>query len=294
MWINKIKNINPIIPNIYKNVSNGLFLDLYPNSKTAYSVRKLRTAYSGFCMQIRRSSDNSTLNVGFVNNYVDTTAISTFCGTGQGFVTIFYDQSGNGNNAIQNTAVSQPRIYNNGLNLTNGKLSLLFDGTNDYLQFQTSITGLTSLWENYMVAKRQSLSFASISGSATQGGLSPHFVYTRADNRWTFTTTSGTSTNLGRTYTSASGSDSNLNLRQLFTQQNTTGGTGNAYINQVWLNSSTTPTNSTTTYTNINCIGVERTTYGFGNLCENVFYKEGASGFNTFEAMQNQMTYYGI
>ena len=44
MFINKAKILNPIIPNIYKNSSgnnNVLFLDLFPNARTAYSVRKL-------------------------------------------------------------------------------------------------------------------------------------------------------------------------------------------------------------------------------------------------------------
>lgn len=299
MWINSSKILSSEIPNILPNmnsIGNGLFLDLYPNARIAYSVRKLRTAYSGFCMQIRRSSDNSTLNVGFVNNYVDTNAITTFCGTGQGFVTIFYDQSGNGNNAIQNTAVSQPRIYNNGLNLVNGLLSLFFDGTNDYLQFTTINANVS--WQNLMIDKRQSLSFPSISGSAVQGGLSPHFGYVRADNRWTFTVGNAVTTNYARTYTSSATTFTSLNLTSKLTTSQVSGSgsgqvIGSFYINNTFLSGVITPTNSTITYINISTLGVERTTYGYGNLSENVLYV-GSPSSNLLNATSNQISYFNI
>jgi hypothetical protein len=50
------------------------------------------------------------------------------------FVTTWYDQSTNGNNTTQTTAIRQPRIVNAGvIDTTNGKPALVFDGTDDRL-----------------------------------------------------------------------------------------------------------------------------------------------------------------
>ena len=40
-------------------------LDLYPSAAAAYSVRKLRAAYTGNAIRVRRSSDNTEQNIGF-------------------------------------------------------------------------------------------------------------------------------------------------------------------------------------------------------------------------------------
>jgi hypothetical protein len=106
-----------------------LLLDLYPNAATAYSVRKLRTAYTGNCIRVRRSSDNAEQNIGFVNNDLDTTSLLSFVGANNGFVTTWYDQSGNGFNVRQTTAANQPRIVNAGvLDVSNSKPTIRFSG----------------------------------------------------------------------------------------------------------------------------------------------------------------------
>jgi len=87
----------------------------------AFSVRKVNSAYIGNCMRIRRSSDNTELEIGFVGGELDTSAISAFCGVGFGYVTKWYDQSGNAKDKFNTTAVNQPQIYNNGFTLRNGK-----------------------------------------------------------------------------------------------------------------------------------------------------------------------------
>jgi hypothetical protein len=90
---------------------NPLILDLFPGAAAAYSLRKLRTSYNGSCIRIRRSSDNAETDIGFVNNYVDTNEVERFTGSGAGaFVVTWYDQSGNGRNATQSTAASQPLL----------------------------------------------------------------------------------------------------------------------------------------------------------------------------------------
>jgi hypothetical protein len=107
-----------------------LLLDTYTNSSFAYSLRKLSSTYSGDCIRVRRSSDNTEQNIGFVNNVLDTVSLLTFCGSGSGYVTTWYDQSGNGRNATRTNAVQQPLIVSSGsLNLVNSKPSIYFNST---------------------------------------------------------------------------------------------------------------------------------------------------------------------
>ena len=109
-------------------------LDSYPNASAAYSLRKLRNNYTGNCIRVRRSSDNTEQNIGFVNNALDTTTLLTFCGVGNGFVTTWHDQSGNGYDVTQSAATLQPRIVSSGAMVTqNSKNSILFDGTDDVM-----------------------------------------------------------------------------------------------------------------------------------------------------------------
>lgn len=89
-------------------------LDLFPNASAAYSLRRLNSAYTSNLIRVRRSSDNTEQDIGFVNNVLDTSSLTSFCGSGNGFVTTWYDQSGNGRNATQTTAANQPQIVSNG------------------------------------------------------------------------------------------------------------------------------------------------------------------------------------
>jgi hypothetical protein len=138
--------------------SSSLLLDLYPNAGAAYSLRKLRTAYTGSAVTVRASTSGAEGDVSFdVNNTISesSTVIVTVVGTsglsiGQQvtfstfwnaggsnqnvFVTTWYDQSGNARNATQGTQANQPQIVSSGSLLTvNTKPTLLFDGTNDVL-----------------------------------------------------------------------------------------------------------------------------------------------------------------
>jgi hypothetical protein len=108
----------------------------------AVSVRKLRNAYSGNAIRVRRSSDNTEQDIGFSGGNLNTSALLSFVGTGgtdNGFITTWYDQSGNGNNHTQATAVNQPKIVNNGVVLTltgvgTARPKVQFDGVNDSMR----------------------------------------------------------------------------------------------------------------------------------------------------------------
>jgi len=98
----------------------SLLLDLYPNAAVAYSLRRLRTAYTGAAIRVRRSSDNAEQDIATVYNSVtkeydlDTASLLTFCGAGNGFITTWYDQSTNANNSTQATAANQCQIVSSG------------------------------------------------------------------------------------------------------------------------------------------------------------------------------------
>jgi hypothetical protein len=117
--------------------SEGL-LDFYPNAAAAYSLRQLSSEYKGYAIRVRNSSDEE-LDIGFdFNGNLNTAALLSFCGVGNGFVTIWYDQSGTSNNATQATAASQPQIVSSGsVILDNGKPSFQFDGVDDGLQLNS-------------------------------------------------------------------------------------------------------------------------------------------------------------
>jgi len=65
--------------------------------------------------------------------------------TGDGYITTWYDQSGNNNNAIQATPAAQPRIVDGvtGIVLQNNKPSIKFDGSDDQL-VSTSLNNSTN------------------------------------------------------------------------------------------------------------------------------------------------------
>ena len=122
-----------IYPIIQGEVAIDSLLDIYPNAAVAYSLRKIRVAYSGSAIRVRRSSDNAEQNIGFLsNNTLDTASLLSFCGVGNGFITTWYDQSTNARNATQTTATNQPQIVSSGnLLLVNSKPCFVFNGTNN-------------------------------------------------------------------------------------------------------------------------------------------------------------------
>jgi hypothetical protein len=72
-----------------------------------------------------------------VNSLVDTAAILTFCGTGSGFVTKWYDQNG-GTDIFNTTAATQPGIVQLGVLITiNGVPALFF--TSSQLLYSAAI-----------------------------------------------------------------------------------------------------------------------------------------------------------
>lgn len=112
-------------------------LDSYPGAAAAYSLRKLSSTYNGSAIRVRRSSDNTELDIGFTGVELNTSELLAFCGAGSGFVETWYDQSGNGYDATQLTAAYQPQVVSSGsVNFRNAKPALQFDGSNDAMVYQ--------------------------------------------------------------------------------------------------------------------------------------------------------------
>jgi trimeric autotransporter adhesin len=111
----------------------------------AYSLRRLYASYTGAAIRVRRSSDNAERDIGFIGEHLDVLALLVFVGNGSGFVTTWYDQSGNGRHATQTTAAKQPQIVSNGVvESQNGRPAVVFDGVNDRLATASTTLGITS------------------------------------------------------------------------------------------------------------------------------------------------------
>jgi hypothetical protein len=69
-------------PYVATTTSTSYLLDTYSGAAAAYSLRKLRTAYTGPAIRVRRSSDNTSQDIGFnTDGTLDTTALTTFVGS---------------------------------------------------------------------------------------------------------------------------------------------------------------------------------------------------------------------
>lgn len=101
--------------NTFRKKSISLPLDTVTNASAAVSTRKLRTAYAGSAIRVRRASDNAELDIGFDGINLDTGSLLSHCGTSAGYVTTWYDQSGSGNHLTQAVSDSQPRIVSGGI-----------------------------------------------------------------------------------------------------------------------------------------------------------------------------------
>ena len=108
----------------------------------AYGLRRLYASWTGAAVVVQRSSDDAQADIGFTaNGDLDTVALLAFVGSGNGFITTWYDQSGNGRHATQTTPGSQPRIVSNGvLETQNGRPALFFDGST-FFDHPISISG---------------------------------------------------------------------------------------------------------------------------------------------------------
>jgi hypothetical protein len=132
-------------------------LNQYPGAIAAYSLRKLRKEYSGPVVRVRRDSDNTEQDIGFTFSYegskLDTNTLTAFVGSANGFVTKWYDQSGNGLDQERTIANRQPQIVASGAIYTsNGKPAIYFNGgMNMRAITNANITSIVGEWSSFGV-----------------------------------------------------------------------------------------------------------------------------------------------
>ena len=118
-------------------------------------MRKLRTAYTGNAIRVRRSNDNAEQDIPFNGNDLDTASLLSFVGANNGFVTTWYDQSTNANNSTQATATNQAQIVSGGsliLDVETSKITTTW--TSDRYSLTTGISPNTQ-YLSVSAARRQ-------------------------------------------------------------------------------------------------------------------------------------------
>ena len=133
-----------------------LLLDTYTGSAAAYSLRLLSSTYSGDAVEVYNGT--SYADIGFADGELDTTALATHCGSNDGFVSKWYDQSGNTNDAAQTTTASMPKIYDGttGIELDNGEAAI--NGISDSFLAGTLSESIGNTLTAFTVANAVSLS----------------------------------------------------------------------------------------------------------------------------------------
>ena len=104
---------------------NTPLLDTYSGAAAAYSLRLLDSTYTGALVEVYNGSSYADINAN-VFGELDTVALAAHCGSNDGFVSVWYDQSGNSNDATQTTTAAMPKIYDGAtasVILSNGKPS---------------------------------------------------------------------------------------------------------------------------------------------------------------------------
>lgn len=160
-----------------------LLIDQYAGARAAYSVRKLKHGYTGAALRVRRSNDNAEQDIGFDSSgNLDESALTTFTGANSGFVTKWYDQSGNGYDAPQTTNANQPRIVNAGtIDKLNGQPAFGYVSTGHLVIVSSNMLRNVDHAELYLVGSSSStgtriLWYAMNNASAARFFLSKNFV----------------------------------------------------------------------------------------------------------------------
>jgi hypothetical protein len=145
-------------------------LDTYEGAAAAYSLRRLRSAYTGPAVRVRRESNNDELDIYFDGQgNLDTASLEAFCAGTNGFVKVWYDQGPGGNNTEQTVTANQPQIVASGSIIEeNGKPAIEFDGSDDVI----SVLGITAFTNYYFASVQTVLALKSgfgIVGSFSSG-----------------------------------------------------------------------------------------------------------------------------
>lgn len=128
------------ISNRAKNAGSRL-LDVYSGAYGAYSLRRISSSYSGSAIRVRRSSDNAEQDIGFTTNGdLNVTALTSFVGSNNGFISKLYDQSTIGAHLEQPSGTLQPVIVLGGsVVYLNSKPAIRFGALSNYNQLYAQL-----------------------------------------------------------------------------------------------------------------------------------------------------------
>jgi hypothetical protein len=153
----------------------NFLLDVYTTAALALCMRRIRNAYAGSPLRVRRTNDNAEADIGLSGSLINTAAITAHVSSHSGFVTAWRDQSVAGTNFSQATTASQPRIVNAGaIDNAGGKTGVLFvTGGNRWMTGSfafSNVTGFTA----FLVYRPQAASkvqFGQPSGAFQVAGV---------------------------------------------------------------------------------------------------------------------------
>ena len=207
-----------------------LLLNDYPGAAAAYSLRKLNNAYAGSAVRVRRSSDNTEQDIGFVLGQLDTTSLSTFVGTENNLIPYSED-------------FTQWQLFNSSTVNANATTDPIGGSTADRVNFGslntsqvyyllTLITNLTYVISVYAKSDTKSKFRFKVSDGGTDtfsSDFTTSSTWTRYDYTFTFTTNPNVDANVAIANESAGGAGAifiwgaQVNIRTLQTYTQTTG-----------------------------------------------------------------------
>jgi hypothetical protein len=284
------------------NKPKNLISNIGAGASFAYSLRQIVKAYTGNSILLRRSRDNFTLNIKFVNGEFDTNSAINFLNGSTGYIVTWYDQTGNGRNITNVVAANQPKLS---INTFNGKSTVLFDTNLQQLQGNFGVFTFTGDGDVYVPNSVSSANAACYGSYVHQGNnfttvrtqlLCCSQAYPNATIRPTLDCYGG--------IIASTVNNTNLNTKAIFrfswinwSVSNTTSGTTIISKNGTNYNLSNTIA-GTSLVTNRTTIG--RTADGlvtapsqfFGSIPEVIAFTSQQS--NAAAIIQNQSNYYGI
>lgn len=155
----------------------------YPNLVAAYSLRQVYSTYSGYAINVYNGSTYA--DIGFVDQSLDLTALANHCGSNNGYIRYWYDQSSNSNTMSQSTFSAMPKIYDGATQsvvLENSRPAIQFDGNDDILQASSVLISGTGGRSIFAVAKTTSTSppstIISLQSSSAQVNSGEHYAFT--------------------------------------------------------------------------------------------------------------------
>ena len=159
---------------------NRKLLNAFPGAAAAYSLRDLTGDRLAPVVRVRRSSDNAEKDFAAVD--VADGSLVAWVGAGNdGLVPVWYDQSGNGNDAAQTAATGQPRIVRSGALIIDGGLEYsssrddVLIAPNDASFRQQNFTLEAWIYNNSLTGFDGGIAFGNIFGGAGKFSYSMNF-----------------------------------------------------------------------------------------------------------------------